>query len=72
MKEICAGTKSRNDVVHESLEQYREVFVRTSQQIHVLKAVSLVHIIIYVMTVVVHTKLTWQACTKYIFNNRVG
>ncbi|KAI9822017.1 MAG: DNA topoisomerase [Thelocarpon impressellum] len=38
MKEICAGTKSRNDVVHESLEQYREVFVRTSQQIDVLKA----------------------------------
>ena len=40
MKEICAGTKSRSDVVQESLEQYREVFIRTSQQIHVLKAVS--------------------------------
>ncbi|KAI9837975.1 MAG: hypothetical protein M1819_006129 [Sarea resinae] len=38
MKEICAGRKSRNDVVQESLEQYREVFVRTSQQIDVLKA----------------------------------
>ena len=40
MKEICAGTKSRQDVVHESLQQYREVFVRTSQQMHILKDVS--------------------------------
>lgn len=39
MKEICAGTKSRNDFVHETLEQYREVFVKTQQQIDVLKAV---------------------------------
>ncbi|KAI9852659.1 MAG: DNA topoisomerase [Thelocarpon superellum] len=38
MKAICAGTKTRPDVVHESLEQYREVFVRTSQQIHLLQA----------------------------------
>ncbi len=41
MKAICAGTASRNDVVHESLNQYREVFVKTMQQIDVLKAVSL-------------------------------
>jgi len=40
MKEICAGTKSRNDFVQETLEQYREVFVRTQQQVGVLKAVS--------------------------------
>ncbi len=39
MKEICAGTKSRNDFVHETLEQYREVFVKTQQQMDVLKAV---------------------------------
>lgn len=38
MREICAGTKSKNDMVHESLEQYREVFVKTQQQINVLKA----------------------------------
>ncbi|KAL8824412.1 MAG: hypothetical protein Q9191_005071 [Dirinaria sp. TL-2023a] len=37
MKEICAGTKSRNDCVQETLEQYREVFVKTQQQIGVLK-----------------------------------
>ena len=40
MKEICAGTKSRNDFVNETLEQYTEVFVRTQQQVGVLKAVS--------------------------------
>ena len=40
MKEICAGTKSRHDFVHETLEQYWEVFVRTQQQTEVLKAVS--------------------------------
>lgn len=38
MREICAGTKTKRDVVHESLEQYREVFVKTQQQIGVLKA----------------------------------
>lgn len=40
MKAICAGTTSRNDVVQQNLEQYRAVFVRTTQQINVLKAVS--------------------------------
>ncbi|OCK90395.1 uncharacterized protein K441DRAFT_666037 [Cenococcum geophilum 1.58] len=38
MKAICAGTTTRNDVVHQNLEKYREVFVRTTQQINVLKA----------------------------------
>ena len=38
MKEICAGTKSRHDFVQETLEQYREVFVRTQQQVEVLRA----------------------------------
>ena len=40
MKEICAGTKTRNDFVQETLEQYREIFVRTQQQVEVLKAVN--------------------------------
>lgn len=39
MKEICAGTRSRNDFVQETLEQYRDVFVRTQQQVELLKAV---------------------------------
>ncbi|KAI4120832.1 MAG: hypothetical protein LQ347_007019, partial [Umbilicaria vellea] len=38
MKEICAGRKSRNDFVHETLEQYREAFIKTQQQMDVLQA----------------------------------
>jgi len=40
MKAICEGRSTRADVVHQSLEQYREVFIRTNQQIGVLKDVS--------------------------------
>ena len=40
MKEICQGTKTRNDFVQETLEQYRDAFVRCNQQVEVLKAVS--------------------------------
>ncbi|OQV09134.1 hypothetical protein CLAIMM_13297 [Cladophialophora immunda] len=38
MKAICEGRKSRTEVVQESLEQYREVFVKTQREIQVLKA----------------------------------
>jgi DNA topoisomerase III len=37
MKAICEGRKTRHEVVQESLEQYREVFVKTQQEINVLK-----------------------------------
>ncbi|KAF9636879.1 DNA topoisomerase type IA [Lasiodiplodia theobromae] len=37
MRAICAGSTTKHDVVHQSLEQYREVYVRTTQQIHRLK-----------------------------------
>ena len=40
MKAICDGTRTRNDVVHSNIEQYREVYVRVVQQIDVLKTVS--------------------------------
>lgn len=40
MKAICDGTRTRNDVVQQSLEQYRAVFARTTQQMDVLRAVS--------------------------------
>jgi DNA topoisomerase III len=40
MRAICAGTKTRGEFVHETLEQYRDVFVRSTQQVDVLKAVS--------------------------------
>ncbi|KAL5388782.1 hypothetical protein DPSP01_002887 [Paraphaeosphaeria sporulosa] len=37
MKAICEGRSTRNDVVQQNLEQYRAVFLRTQQQINVLK-----------------------------------
>ena len=37
MKAICEGRRSRTEVVHESLDQYREVFVKTQREIRVLK-----------------------------------
>jgi len=40
MKAICAGTISKNDVVHESLEKYREVYYKSMQHMDVLKSVS--------------------------------
>lgn len=40
MKAICEGRSTRNDVVQQNLEQYRAVFIRTQQQMHVLKEVS--------------------------------
>ena len=40
MKEICAGTKGRRDVVQEVLEGYREVLVTAVRQVEVLRAVS--------------------------------
>jgi DNA topoisomerase-3 len=41
MKDICDGRKSRDDVVRESLREYKQVFDRTEERIGVLKAVSL-------------------------------
>lgn len=40
MRAICAGSTTKNDVVHQSLEQYREVYVRATAEIHHLKNVS--------------------------------
>ncbi|KAF2802960.1 DNA topoisomerase III [Mytilinidion resinicola] len=37
MRAICAGTATRSDVVHQNLELYRAVFMRTAQQMNVLK-----------------------------------
>ena len=37
MKAICDGRKSRTEVVQESLDEYRQVFVKTQHQIDVLK-----------------------------------
>lgn len=40
MKEICAGRKSKQDVVRESVDQYRQVWMRTQNNIGILKDVS--------------------------------
>jgi DNA topoisomerase-3 len=40
MTAICQGTQTRNDVVRQNLERYRAVFARTTQEMDVLKAVS--------------------------------
>jgi len=37
MKAICEGRQTRTDVVQQSLDQYREVFVKTQRDIDVLK-----------------------------------
>lgn len=37
MREICAGNKTKREVVNESLEMYREVFVHTQRRINCLK-----------------------------------
>jgi hypothetical protein len=44
MKAICDGQRTKNDVVQQSLEQYRTVYVRTKNGMGVLKAVSFMHL----------------------------
>lgn len=38
MVEICAGRKTRQEVVQQSLDMYREVFIHTQRRIEMLKA----------------------------------
>ena len=40
MKAICEGRKTRREVIQETVEQYRAVYVRTQQRLDVLRAVS--------------------------------
>jgi DNA topoisomerase III len=39
MKAICDGQRTKDDVVQQSVDQYRAVYLRTKEQIGVLKAV---------------------------------
>lgn len=39
MKAICEGRKNRREVVQESLDQYRDVYLRVQQQFPVLHEV---------------------------------
>lgn len=40
MKAICEGRKNKREVIQESLDQYRDVYLRVQQQLPVLHAVS--------------------------------
>lgn len=41
MKAICEGRKTPQEVIRETIEQYRAVYVRTQRHLNVLHAVSL-------------------------------
>lgn len=41
MKAICDGRSTRRDVVQESLDMYRDVYIRTTQRMDLLKAVRI-------------------------------
>jgi hypothetical protein len=41
MKDICEGRRTKNDVVHESIEKYREVFTKANREVNVLVDVRL-------------------------------
>lgn len=42
MKAICEGRTSKYEVVETNLEKYREVYMRTQQQIEVLRTVRMI------------------------------
>jgi DNA topoisomerase IA len=41
MKAICEGRKSRREVIDETINQYRTVYVRTQQRLNVMKEVNI-------------------------------
>ena len=41
MKAICEGRKDRQEVIDETIEQYRGVYLRVQQRLNVLQAVGL-------------------------------
>lgn len=43
MKAICEGRSTKQEVLHESLSKYRQVFDQSQEQLSVLKAVSSIH-----------------------------
>jgi len=40
MKDICEGRRTKNDVVHESIAMYREVFVKANREVNALVEVN--------------------------------
>lgn len=44
MKDICEGRRTRNDVVHESIGMYREVFMKANREVNVLVEVAVLYL----------------------------
>ena len=40
MKAICEGTQTKGDVVYANIKQYQSVYIRSAQQVNVIKSVS--------------------------------
>lgn len=68
MKAICEGRMTKAEVVNQSLEQYREVFVTTTQQIDVLKAVGPLLLQLYAECFAGNLLIHFQAFRQYIPN----
>lgn len=62
MKAICEGRKTKAEVVHETIEQYRDVYVRTQQRLDALRAVSHEK----TMGKVVNRSLTSPGCSQVL------
>jgi hypothetical protein len=66
MKDICEGRKNKLEVVQESLDQYRDVYLRVQQKLPVLHAVSTSG-----ATIMVSSTDCSQAVRKYVFGEDV-
>jgi hypothetical protein len=66
MKDICEGRKNKLEVVQESLDQYRDVYLRVQQKLPVLHAVSIVG-----WKMVIPITDCSQAVRKYVFGENV-
>jgi DNA topoisomerase III len=69
MKAICEGRTSKEDFLRDNLQQYRAVFDQSTEQLDVLKDVSgsLRHRLVLTLT-----RMSPQACRRYMFQNAVG
>lgn len=66
MKAICEGRKNKLEVVQESLDQYRDVYLRVQQKLPVLHAVSIAG-----EDVMISSTDCSQAVRKYVFGENV-
>ena len=62
MKDICEGRRTKNDVVHESICMYREVFMKASREVNVLIEVPLIY---PKLTPGMSTKVTRRKLMRY-------